>query len=121
MKLSSHLAATTLAMNTAGKLISSDQEAYYGDLFDGFAGTGEIIKYPDRYEFTFTFDAGGMLWGTLKDDKIKFYKGITADVSSASQEITVERTNAGYRSVLTTTGKTSTLTINMDELDFKVI
>lgn len=116
IKLSEHLFYTTLPMNTVGLLISSGDD-FYGDLFDGFDGSGEILTYDDRYEFSYDFSSLERLWGTLKQNELTFYKSFKD--SEDYFKMTLTKTNDGYISTCRTFDGTTVLTITADSISFE--
>lgn len=116
LKLSEHLYATTLPMNTVGMLISSGDD-YYGDLFDAFEGSGSILTYPDHYEFSYDFSTSERLWGTLKNDELVFYK--TIPDSDSYFKMTLTKNENGYVSSFRSFDGTTTLTFTADTVTFE--
>ncbi len=116
LKLSEHLYATTLPMNTVGLLISSGED-YYGDLFDGFEGTGSMLAYDDKYEFSYDFSNSERLWGTFEADKLTFYKSISG--SENYLKMTLEKTSDGYTSSCRTEDGSTILTVTSNTVVFE--
>ena len=116
MALNDHLYFTTLAMNTVGMLIQSGED-YSGSLFDGFSGSGTILTYPGRYEFSYDFSNSEKLWGTFDGSVLTFYKSISD--SENYRKMTLSKTDNGYVSTCRTDNGTTTLSVTADTIEFK--
>lgn len=116
LKLFNHLFYSTLPMNTVGLLISSTSEDYYGSLFDGFEGSGSMLTYDDRYEFSYDFANGERLWGTFNKDGLSFYKSFSG--TEDYYKMTLLKTEEGYTSTCRTQNETTTLHVTAQEITF---
>ena len=88
-----------------------------GSLFDGFSGSGTILTYPGRYEFSYDFSNSEKLWGTFDGSVLTFYKSISD--SENYRKMTLSKTDNGYVSTCRTDNGTTTLSVTADTIEFK--